>query len=391
VQPVPPRAAFFHQKLAVARRHLQEMRRILAALGQRLDKAKTGEEVDVEAEVAEIDNLIWSYHDALESAREAWLRNELSGRENDRLLTMPTPLSLGLPLFVDEGQAERAQRQQMEISRRLSGRDAMMDRVIFAMKVAEGAGTAAGILLGGGMVVAAYKQGGKWAVAKLLAKEAAGMAAGELAERAAVAAGVDAQVLHGVQLAAAVVRFILLRRGNPPPKPERSLGAVPGDQPGGTPKPSQEAQGASTPKGSSTPADAASERVDASQSHRATQPQPSSPRKGTGLVPKAPVKLGEWGETRLRQLFGGRGAKPKSPFKTKDGPRYVDWLVDGIAHESKAGLNVALTSKIRKQVLKDAELIANREIEGAHWHFWQGAQQELLDFLTSVGINYTVH
>lgn len=71
--------------------------------------------------------------------------------------------------------------------------------------------------------------------------------------------------------------------------------------------------------------------------------------------------------------------------------RYIDRLVDDVAHEVKAGLNVRLTSTIRVQARKDAELVAGRKIDGAHWHFFQGAQQELLDFLTSLGIQYTVH
>jgi hypothetical protein len=76
---------------------------------------------------------------------------------------------------------------------------------------------------------------------------------------------------------------------------------------------------------------------------------------------------------------------------TSLGNRVPDFLVDGVAHEAKAGLNVGLTSTFRKQILKDAELIGTKEIKGAHWHFFQGAQREVLDFLTQNGIKYTVH
>jgi hypothetical protein len=52
---------------------------------------------------------------------------------------------------------------------------------------------------------------------------------------------------------------------------------------------------------------------------------------------------------------------------------------------------VGLTSKTRLQALKDAELLASGEIRGSVWHFFQGAQQKLLDFLTENGIQYVVH
>ncbi len=83
--------------------------------------------------------------------------------------------------------------------------------------------------------------------------------------------------------------------------------------------------------------------------------------------------------------------KPSTPFKTSLSKRYVDRLLNGIAHEAKAGRNVELNSTTRPQVLKDAELISRQRIKGAHWHFFQGADQELLDFLTLHGIEYTVH
>jgi RHS repeat-associated protein len=114
----------------------------------------------------------------------------------------------------------------------------------------------------------------------------------------------------------------------------------------------------------------------------------------TALVPKAPVVLGRWGETRLAQHLGNAGSKPAKPFQTELGPRYVDRLVDGtahIAHESKAGINVSLTSAIELQVLKDVALIEQGLVQGAHWHFWQGASPELLQFLQKHGIAYTIH
>jgi hypothetical protein len=116
--------------------------------------------------------------------------------------------------------------------------------------------------------------------------------------------------------------------------------------------------------------------------------------KGTrvlAIVPKGAGPLGQWGETRLANVLENAGLKPAKPFMTTDGPRYVDRLVNGIAHEAKAGVDVGLTSSIQRQILKDVELIETGVIEGAHWHFFQGADAELLQELTKRGIGYTVH
>ena len=109
------------------------------------------------------------------------------------------------------------------------------------------------------------------------------------------------------------------------------------------------------------------------------------------LVPKGTKSLGRWGEARLAQVLGEAGVKPAKPFSTSLGSRYIDRLVDGIAHESKAGLNVRLNSTIERQILKDAELIQAGRIQGAHWHFFQGAQSDVLKSLTKHGIKYTVY
>jgi hypothetical protein len=107
-------------------------------------------------------------------------------------------------------------------------------------------------------------------------------------------------------------------------------------------------------------------------------------------VPASAKSLGEWGETLLAQVLGNAG-DPHVYFRTSLGGRYIDRLVNGIAHEAKAGINVSLTSSIQNQIRKDAELIARGRIQGAHWHFFQGVEQAVLDFLTQHGISYTVH
>ena len=55
------------------------------------------------------------------------------------------------------------------------------------------------------------------------------------------------------------------------------------------------------------------------------------------------------------------GGEAESPFDTSLGKRYVDRLVDGVAHEAKAGANVKLTHTLETQVLKDVELIERED------------------------------
>lgn len=109
------------------------------------------------------------------------------------------------------------------------------------------------------------------------------------------------------------------------------------------------------------------------------------------LVPVATKSLGDWGEARLANHLGGLGVKPASAFKTPFGARFADNMLNGIAYESKAGLNVKLTSSIEKQITKDAWLIRNGRIKGAEWHFWRGADSKLIQALQNAGIKPVVH
>jgi hypothetical protein len=111
----------------------------------------------------------------------------------------------------------------------------------------------------------------------------------------------------------------------------------------------------------------------------------------SALVPKGARALGQWGEVRLAQVLGGAGEKPSEAFITKYGARFIDRLVNGIAHEAKAGQDVGLTSSIRTQALKDSSLIEKGQISGANWHFFNGVKQETVDYLGQLGISTTVH
>ena len=83
--------------------------------------------------------------------------------------------------------------------------------------------------------------------------------------------------------------------------------------------------------------------------------------------------------------------------KTTIGGRYIDQLANGIAHEAKVGYTT-LTSTVKTQILKDAELIRTRQIKGAVWHFYRspktgkiGLSKPLKNFLKENGIDYKIH
>lgn len=109
------------------------------------------------------------------------------------------------------------------------------------------------------------------------------------------------------------------------------------------------------------------------------------------LVPRAAVTLGKWGEMRLTQVLNGAGMKPSTRLKTSLTHREIDRLLHGIAHESKGGIDVKLNDKTRTQILKDAELVRNSKVDGAYWHFFQGVQPDVLQFLEQNGIGYSIY
>jgi len=117
----------------------------------------------------------------------------------------------------------------------------------------------------------------------------------------------------------------------------------------------------------------------------------TAPPPGLGLPPKGMIPLGKWGEAWLSHVLKGAGTKPSSPFKTSFTYRFPDRVFNKIAHESKAGLNVKLNDRIRMQILKDADLIRLKKFDAVHWHFFRGAQPDVLKFLEQNGIGYTIY
>jgi hypothetical protein len=113
---------------------------------------------------------------------------------------------------------------------------------------------------------------------------------------------------------------------------------------------------------------------------------PTAAKSGIGAASKI-------GEDALKAL----GGESQVYFRTSQGGRYVDQLVNGIANESKVGYQ-SLTPTISRQIAKDVELINSGQIQGSTWHFFQspvtgmgGPSQPLLNALQQNGINVIIH
>jgi hypothetical protein len=89
--------------------------------------------------------------------------------------------------------------------------------------------------------------------------------------------------------------------------------------------------------------------------------------------------------------------RPDIYFRTSQGGRYVDQLVNDIANESKVGYT-SLTSRISTQIAKDVELIQTGQVQGANWHFFTspvtgvgGPSGPLLEALQNAEIGVVMH
>jgi hypothetical protein len=102
---------------------------------------------------------------------------------------------------------------------------------------------------------------------------------------------------------------------------------------------------------------------------------------------------GRAGEAALAEL----GGESQVFFRTSRGARYVDQLVNGVAHESKVGA-ASLTKFARTQIAKDAELLSTGQVKKVVWHFFKsaatgkgGPSGPLRDELIKNGIEVIVH
>ncbi len=123
-------------------------------------------------------------------------------------------------------------------------------------------------------------------------------------------------------------------------------------------------------------------------------------------VPARPFSTGKNGELALEGMYGAKAKGVDWQVRAStvgcvpgcdSNVRIFDVLVDGVAHESKVG-RVAFSRFTERQIRKDAWLIENGRMDGAHWHFFAssysntiGADPRVLDLLDEVGIPYTIH
>jgi len=116
---------------------------------------------------------------------------------------------------------------------------------------------------------------------------------------------------------------------------------------------------------------------------------------GTGFV--------SWraAESALQAATGGvkRGFAPIPPQGGTRGFRYIDSFDEatGLAAEAKTGF-ARLTPFVQRQIDKDVTLLAQARVNRLEWHFYPssasetiGPSRELLDELTSKGIDYVIH
>lgn len=115
--------------------------------------------------------------------------------------------------------------------------------------------------------------------------------------------------------------------------------------------------------------------------------------KGLSVAKGAIGATGKVGERALKAL----GGESQVYFKTTQGGRYIDQLVNGVANESKVGYTT-LTADISRQIQKDVELMQTKQIQGATWNFFVspvtgagGPSQPLLQMLQQNGINVIIH
>jgi hypothetical protein len=115
---------------------------------------------------------------------------------------------------------------------------------------------------------------------------------------------------------------------------------------------------------------------------------------GPAMGVKANRIAGQEGENFLARTYGGGSQVTR---QTSLGRRVIDNLANGVARESKVG-RTALTSRVRSQIAKDAELLASPRsgVTGVEWHFFPsrtgaGPTAALQRALEEAGIAIVIH
>jgi len=102
---------------------------------------------------------------------------------------------------------------------------------------------------------------------------------------------------------------------------------------------------------------------------------------------------GKIGEDALKIL----GGQSQVPFKTSQGMRFVDQLVNGVANEAKVGYT-SLTQRAANQISKDQLLVSSNAVKNAVWNFFTspitgktGPSAPLQNALKQAGIGVVIN
>ena len=176
------------------------MKKTLEALGSKLDAAKLDEQVDVGTEVDHIEDLIWRFNDALESAGEAWLRDNLGAGQFELWFKAINSRLPYLPFYVDDAQSARALDLGIRISDRLGQHDVVMNRVVYGLEKTERGAEIAGYVTAGGFVLMPLKKHAYRQVLKRAIILGGALAADYAAEKGLRTAGASEHTIKGGSL-----------------------------------------------------------------------------------------------------------------------------------------------------------------------------------------------
>ncbi|HYE71050.1 MAG TPA: RHS repeat-associated core domain-containing protein, partial [Aquabacterium sp.] len=108
-------------------------------------------------------------------------------------------------------------------------------------------------------------------------------------------------------------------------------------------------------------------------------------------------ETGRIGELAIGDVLRPLGGLDEQTFMTPWNARVVDWILNGVAYESKVGYT-SLTDFVRLQIQKDVWLREAGYVNSVEWHFFGspitnrvGLSKPLQDELTANGIQFFVH
>ena len=163
----------FDEKVASAKGHLNVLEQLLKAAGEKLDSAKPDEKVDLDYEAAMVDKHLFLYGEDIAVVRDLWLRFNLSGDANSRLIASDQS-DVARTAGVCQARTGGAGATADWCDRaRLNQQNQANDQLADQLRGIEITGEVAGIAAGIGLFWQVFKQSGKWVAVKTLAATAA--------------------------------------------------------------------------------------------------------------------------------------------------------------------------------------------------------------------------